>query len=193
MLAKRIAQACLRAGLTPTETKRPTPLVVAGVGNGTQQADYDVTFPLALTDRDADTSLHNITAPVVDGAGAHLPGLLGLNSLERNRAILDCGRRLLIIPGSDDYDYELPSTATVLPLEKAPSGHLVLPIDAYDKVGKKGGLREKPLTLLADTNAGPRPGILHQSSTEDTKRVANRPKSNSPTRTDPSASSSSTH
>ena len=193
VLAKKIAQACIKAGLTPTEAKRQAPLVVAGVGNGTQQADYDVTFPLALTDRDDDTGLHNITAPVVEGAGENLPGLLGLSSLERNRAILDCGRRLLIIPGSDDYEYELPSTATVLPLEKAPSGHLVLPIDAYDKVKKKGGLQEKPLHLLADTSNGPTPGTLHHPTPGEPKKAANRPKSHSPTRAHPAASSSSSH
>jgi len=114
-----------------------------------------MTCPLALTDDDGDTHLHNITTPVIEGDGEHLPGLLGLSSLERNRAILDTGRRLLILPGEGDYEYVLPSGATILPLEKAPSGHLVLPIDAYHKVKKQGGLPEKPLTLLADSTEGP--------------------------------------
>ena len=73
----------------------------------------------------------------------------------RSSPTLDTGRRLLILPGEGDYVYVLLSGATILPLEKAPSGHLVLPVDAYNKVKKQGGLPEKPLTLLADSAGGP--------------------------------------
>ena len=154
-LARQMAQAAKDAGLQPFETKRAEPLNVSGVGKGSQSCKWDMTCPIALTDIEGETSIHRVTTPVVEGDGAHLPGLLGLASLERQNAILDTGNRLLILPGSGEFDILslLPSGATVLPLEKAPSGHLVLPVDAYSKVRKKGGLLEKPLTLLADSES----------------------------------------
>ena len=164
-----MTQACITAGLKPQQTLRAQPLTVAGVGKGSQVVRWDMTCPLALTDEDGDTNLHNITTPVIEGEGEHLPGLLGLSSLERNRAILDTGRRLLILPGEGDYEYVLPSGATILPLEKAPSGHLVLPIDAYNKIKKQGGLPEKPLTLLTDTTEGPL-GLSQQGGTSSSSQ-----------------------
>jgi hypothetical protein len=154
-LARQMAQAAKDAGLQPFETRRAEPLNVSGVGKGSQSCKWDMTCPIALTDIEGETSIHRVTTPVVEGDGAHLPGLLGLASLERQRAILDTGNRLLILPGSGEFDIlsHLPSGATVLPLEKAPSGHLVLPVDAYSMVKKKGGLLEKPLTLLADSES----------------------------------------
>ena len=59
----------------------PSPLYVAGIGNGSQQANYEVQCPIATTPRDGVTSQHSMRAPAVEGAGADLPALLGMHSM----------------------------------------------------------------------------------------------------------------
>ena len=55
---------------------------------------------------------------MVEGTGAALPGLLGLETLEAKRAILDCGRQQLIILGPGDVKLVLPPGSRTIPLEK---------------------------------------------------------------------------
>ena len=57
---------------------------------------------------------------IVEGAGRNLPGLLGLRTLERERAILDCGQKMLLLIGEGDTKLELPPGSTSIPLHKAP-------------------------------------------------------------------------
>ena len=95
--------------------------------------------------------------PIVEGTGSELPGLLGLRSLESARAILDMGAQRLIFPGQGPLTMELPPGTVEVPLQKAPSGHLVMVIDDYDKLIKQsGGLEETGLQLhTAETAQGP--------------------------------------
>jgi hypothetical protein len=86
----------------------------------------------------------------VEGNGEDLPGLLGLRSLETDRAILDMGNKKLYFPGPGEVKIELPPGSIEVPLEKAPSGHLVMPIDDYEKIVKRtGGTPETSLQLNA--------------------------------------------
>ena len=70
----------------------------------------------------------------MEGDGSGLPGLLGLRTLEHERAILDTGNHELIFPGPGRVKIELPPGSTRIPLHKAPSGHLVMVVDDYEKV-----------------------------------------------------------
>ena len=42
---------------------------------------------------------------------------------------------------------ELPPGSQEIPLQKSPSGHLVMVIDDFEKLTKKGGVPEVPLQL----------------------------------------------
>ena len=69
----------------------------------------------------------NWTPPIIEGTGEGLPGLLGLNNLEENRAILDIGSRKMIYPGPGEVKYILPPGSIEMPLQKNPhGGHLCL-------------------------------------------------------------------
>ena len=92
----------------------------------------------------------------MQGTGKDLPGLLGLRSLEQQRAILDTGGRTLIFPGPGDVEISLPPGSVRVPLEKAPSGHLVMVIDEYHKlISQKGGVPNKVTHLLSETGTAP--------------------------------------
>ena len=149
-LARRAAKSAIEGGYPPTQERLQTPISVAGVGKGSQTCTWKLKLPIAVDTDAGDTQLHSITAPIVEGDGSHLPGLLGLESLERNRAILDTGRRQLIFPGPGEIQVVYPPGTTILPLEKAPSGHLVLVTDAYGQVIQRVGVKDSELMLHAD-------------------------------------------
>ena len=99
-------------------------------------------------------SAHKITAPIVEGSGEHLPGLLGLRTLEAQRAILDTAERKLYFPGPGKVQIIMPPGSIVIPLEKAPSGHLCLPIDAFEKIAhKQGGVKDAEASMSLHTEA----------------------------------------
>ena len=63
-----------------------------------------------------------------------LPGLMGLNALIKNRALLDFRTQELYFLGPGDYDLTkaVPAGTDVFDLERAPSGHLVIPCCEYE-------------------------------------------------------------
>ena len=130
-----------------------TPLNVSGVGKGSQQCNWKSTTPVAIRREDGTNTVHSLSCPIVqrDEQGIRLPGLLGLESLERQRAILDCGRQKLYLPGPGDIEVVLPPGSTVVPLQKAPSGHLVMVIDDWELPDHRpGGTAPRSIQLHAD-------------------------------------------
>ena len=74
-------------GKKPKQTQREKPLNVSGVGNGSQQAKYNVKLPLALKQTDGKVVTGTFESPTIPSSG--LPALLGLTALVNNRAIID--------------------------------------------------------------------------------------------------------
>ena len=147
-LARRLTQSALRHGIRPKQVKMDQPMTIQGVGNGTQACRYKMEIPIAVPHTDGGSHQHTLTVPIVEGTGSELPGLLGLRSLESARAILDMGTQRLIFPGQGPLTMELPPGTVEIPLQKAPSGHLVMVIDDYEKLIKQsGGVEETGLQL----------------------------------------------
>ena len=95
---------------------------------------------MAVPDADGQASRAKFTAPIVSGPGKDLPGLLGLRSLEGQRAIIDTGNRELIPPGNGKVTIDAPPGSIRIPLVKAPSGQLVMVVDDYERlVAATGG------------------------------------------------------
>ena len=153
--AQRLAHRAMQSQLQPTEQRLRSPLYVAGVGNGSQQANWELNIPIATTSREDVTSQHSMSAPAVEGAGAELPALLGLRSMQSNNGVIETGadHRRLTYPGPGGYEITWSPGTIHFDLESAPSGHLVLPVDNYAKLRpQSGGLPPKQLTLLAVGN-----------------------------------------
>jgi hypothetical protein len=148
-LAKAIGQRAVNHGLRPEQRKMSEPLNIQGVG-GHQKCEWQVTCPVAVPDGNGTSALHRFSAPVVRQNGSNLPGLLGLKSMEEHRAVIDITRKMLIFPGPGDVEIKLPPGSIEIQLEKAPSGHLVIPVDSYENlVKRKGGLQNPTLELHA--------------------------------------------
>ena len=116
----------------PGYVQRAQPLQVGGVGKGAQMCNRDCRLPIAISRQDGSTALGTFSSPVVSSSGC--PALLGLRSLQENRAILDLSRNQLHFAGPGDITLVLPSGSETYQFEVARSGHLLLPCDAFNAV-----------------------------------------------------------
>ena len=105
---------------------------MSGVGHGSQAAAYDCTLPIALKHAEGTTvSIGTVKTPTV--SNSDLPGLLGLQALRRNRAIIDFSSLKIYFAGPGEYnlDKAMPPGTDVFQTELAPSGHMVIPCCEY--------------------------------------------------------------
>ena len=125
----RRAQAC---GFKATEEPLQNPLSICGVGNGSQQCTFDCALPVALKTTRGERRIGTMCTPTV--TKSPLPGLLGLNALKKNRAILDFNTNKLCFLGPGDYDLgqAMPAGTDAMKCVNSPSGHLILPCCEYD-------------------------------------------------------------
>ena len=118
-------------GHKPTRKLRDRALQVSRVENGSQQCHYDAEIPLTLRDINETPVECTYTAPTINDS--QIPALLGLNSLINVGAILDMRNMHLHFtgPGPLNYTAHLPEGTRTFQLERAPSGHLLLPCCKY--------------------------------------------------------------
>ena len=180
--AKGVAQAATNNHQTPLYERRPIPLRVSGVGQGTQSCEFDCKLPIAFKQLDGSTvSLGHITMPTV--GDSELPGLLGLTALRKNRAVLDFDNMTLHFcgPGDSNMQASLPPGTDGFQSELAPSGHLVLPCCEY-----QGGTvsEDHSLTLVTRERGRPtrqvppfpaRPPVLPSSTSESQEALMQPP------------------
>ena len=137
-LSRSICLAARKNGHKPTESRMTAPFHVAGVGQGLESATWQVTLPIAVpTEIGTGSTIHTFQSPVIDSPnGRKLPGLLGLRSMRRKRAILEMapGHEALTFPGPGDYQIQWPPGTIRIPLTRAPSRHLVIVCDAYQSI-----------------------------------------------------------
>jgi hypothetical protein len=141
----------IKAGHKVSQCRLPKPMKVAGVGNGTNKAEWEIHLPIALGDADQGTALHEYRVPVVGDSGKDLPALLGLQSLARQNCILEMapGNEHLTLPGPGGYTINWSPGTIRYKLEQSPSGHLILPCDEFLKVSKThGGVKEPMMTFF---------------------------------------------
>ena len=93
-----------------------------------------------------------------------LPGLLGLNTLIKNRAIIDFSTMKMYFCGPGDMDLEksLPPGTETFQLERAQSGHLVLPCCEFQAPASDPADTSE-LTLITATRLAPEPAQAEQS------------------------------
>ena len=151
--ARNMAKKALAAGHKPKEQRMDKPLNVAGVGTGTNSAEWEVNIPIAVGNDDDHTIIDEFRAPSVTGPGKDLPALLGLKSMSLKKGVLEMtdGEEYLTFPGPGGYKIEWSPGTRRMKLERAPSGHLVLPCDSFERVSPNtGGLPEKVTTFFSD-------------------------------------------
>ena len=130
---KRIAACATQNGHGCTTLPLKNSLKIEGVGSGSNSCTHESTVAIAL----ADGEIAHYRAPVVQESD--LPALLGLDSMERRRTILDLVHGKLIEVGPGPFKLELPPGSRVLQMQKSPTGHLMLPCSEWKKKNKLPG------------------------------------------------------
>ena len=150
--AKVLQHVVERCGSRVTYTNRNRPLNVGGVGNGSQKCTQDGKFPMALRRGDGTYDSGSLSTPIVQNS--HVPGLLGLQTMQMERAILDMANKQLHLCAPGPVNIDLPPGSRTYCLEQAPSGHLLLPITDYleAKRSQQDQQRFKTTNLVADTS-----------------------------------------
>ena len=88
-------------------------------------------------------------------------GTMKVKATERGGSAAGKGELPALIVCANSGGYHIVSVAGPRPLQKSPSGHLVMVIDDYEKVIKKGGVQEVPLQLHTnEAAAAPPPAKL---------------------------------
>ena len=130
------ARRAVQAGHKPVQRKLDKSMSVSGVGKGAQSVEWEVTLPIAVTDDRGDTRLDDFKTPVIPDSD--VPGLLGLQSVQRLRGVIDTFENppKLYCCGPGGYEIKLSPGSRTYPLYPAPSGHLILPTSEFDKVSK---------------------------------------------------------
>ena len=113
-------------GQGTTITDRPAQSV-EGVGSGSSTIDKQAKVPVCL----ANGKVGVFETAVV--SNSELPALLGLEGLERNKALIDIQGKRLIYVGKGGYELHLSPGSITMQLEKVPSGHLLLPATEWIK------------------------------------------------------------
>ena len=146
---RRVAVEAMKHGHQPQQRKRAKPLLVGGVGKGTQQCTHDCTLPIALRSADGAALLGTYTTPTINGP-SNATGILGLLAIRGRQGIIDTGNNKLHFPGPGGAQIQLSPGSETYDLIDAPSGHLLIPCCHYDKLKQK----QKPEPDLTLYNRG---------------------------------------
>ena len=142
---QRVAIEALKHGHQPQEHMRDKPLLVGGVGKGTQRCTHDCTLPIALQSTNGTALLGTYTTPTINGQ-SNVTGILGLLAIRGRQGIIDTGNNKLHFPGPGGAQIQLSPGSETYDLLDAPSGHLLIPCCHYDKL-KQQQKPEPDLTL----------------------------------------------
>jgi len=177
--ARKIAQWAIKNGQQPQQVRMETPLTIQGVGNGTQTCEWRASLPIATLDDNDEGSVNLFEAPVVEGTGEDIPGLLGHQSCRKKNGVLQMAphKECLSFPGPGGYKIEWSPGTRHFPLTPAPSGHLTIPCCEYQKVSKKGGLAKQSMTFHAtdDPDATPETALPAASTASSSRDGAQPP------------------
>ena len=145
-----MAAEALKHGHLPKQHERAKPLLVGGVGKGTQRCTHDGVLPIALKSNNGETLLGTYTTPIINEP-SNVTGILGLLAIRGRQGIVDTGNNKLHFLGPGGAQIQLSPGSETYDLIDAPSGHLLIPCCQYHGL-KKDQRPEKDLTLY---NAGP--------------------------------------
>ena len=131
--AKDFAQAAEKAGHKTEFVKRKTRMNVNGVGAGSAPCDDEAILPIAVKFQNEQPRLDTYKANVAQGSGADLPAILGAISMQEKDTVLILrkGKQMMVFPGPGGYKIEWSPGTKLLPMIPAPSGHMVVPCDAF--------------------------------------------------------------
>ena len=146
-----------RHGHNTMYSQRKHRLNVNGVGSGSAPCDEEAAIPIAVKFDGEQATLDQYKANIATGSGEDLPAILGSASMQEKDAviILRKGKEMIVFPGPGGYRIEWSPGTKRLPMTSAPSGHLVVPCDRYDKANMVK--QDDHLVFMTDHTNGSEP------------------------------------
>ena len=131
---RRLDEHAQRANREPMRKERMSRvLTVEGVGQGAQKCDSKCSASVCLSDG----TEGSYAAPILENSD--VPGLLGLESLKKHRALMDTYNGRLFFIGPGGYQLGLSPGSKVFELEESPSKHWLLPCTEWSQAGTGNG------------------------------------------------------
>jgi hypothetical protein len=138
---RRAAEAAQPAGFGVTLQPLEKRMQVDGVGQSPSTCINSAIVPIALQGGE----IAYYKANVINDS--EVPALLGLESLEARRSVIDLVSGTLIELGPGPFQLNLPAGSKLRKLYKSPTGHLMLPCTEWDNAKPNTG---KQLVFPAD-------------------------------------------
>ena len=152
---KEFAATIAEYGLETQYTNRKHRLYINGVGSDAAFCDNEACMPIAVKFKEQDATVESFKANVAKGCGQHLPGILGLVSMQEKDSVLILrkGEEFLALPGAGGYSITWSPGTRLLPMKAAPSGHLIIPCDRFSELSTN---KENPeqISFLTDHTRG---------------------------------------
>ena len=143
---QRMNQKVTRAGLQITSRPLTKCGRICGVGTGSPTVNMEATVPIGIPELD----IGAYTGPVMENS--EVPALLGLRTLQGKHAIIDTKRKLLYVsPDPQDLRAISGSSTTIIKLESAPSGHLLIPCTEFSAAQHKAAKNNKKTVSFGAT------------------------------------------
>ena len=155
--ARRQAMKCNEYQKKVNQQTLMEPRHVAGVGNGSQQANYEVELSTGMVDTSGVYHEEVFKAPCLENSG--VPGLMGIQSLGRNDALIRCSTGEIWFLGPGGAKIEASPGSKHFQMLKAKSGHWQIPISRFRREQDGEPSKTSNITMTttkADTNAAAR-------------------------------------
>ena len=136
--ARAQADKCRKAGKKVAQQMLTNPKSVNGVGNGSQQAHYEVSLAAGIQDTEGRFYEEKYKAPCLEGSP--IPGLMGIISLERNDALIRCKTGEMWFLGPGGCEIKPSPGSRHFQMRKAKSGHWMLPISRFSSQAASSGI-----------------------------------------------------
>ena len=111
----------------PQYQKRHKPLVMSGIGTGSQMATHEVWHSVGLPES-GDALYRASELP-----NSATPAILGQNSLAEKCCLVDCAQKRMYAVGPGGYEIRLSPGSVMYPLKTSRAGHLMLPCAEYGR------------------------------------------------------------
>ena len=127
--AQSQARQCRNHGKDVAQRRLEQPRNVKGVGHGSQSAEYEIEVTCGLQDVQGNFHEEKYRAPCIEGWDG--PGLMGIQSLERNDALIRCKTGEIWFLGQGGVQLQPSPGSRHFHMKKAASGHWMIPISRF--------------------------------------------------------------
>jgi hypothetical protein len=122
---RRLEMLAAQNGHGTAYSELPHRLPVDGVGAGSSECSHACKVPIMLSD----STLANYSSPMITDSS--IPALLGTRSMTEHRVLVDLVHDQMIMLGAGGMQLTLSPGSRVLPLQRTPTGHLIIEASAW--------------------------------------------------------------